>query len=80
MMQYPEFETGVAEAVTTHPAMDVVGRKVFTCPSRAKIRPAASLPAQESPRREGLDPFKGMLVALLLAVPFWVGVGILLLK
>ncbi|MCK6622117.1 MAG: hypothetical protein HUU32_01965 [Calditrichaceae bacterium] len=80
MMQYPEFETGVAESMAANPAIYVAGWEALTCPSREKTRKTASLPAQEPCRREGIDPFKGMMIALLLAVPFWVGVGILLLK
>lgn len=80
MMQYPEFETGVAESMAANPAIYVAGWEALTCPSREKTRETASLPAQEPCRREGVAPFKGMMIALLLAVPFWVGVGILLLK
>ncbi len=80
MMQYPEFETGVTEPMAGNPAIYVTGWEALTCSSREKTRESVSVPAQESCRREGLDPFKGMMIALLLAVPFWLGVGVLLFK
>lgn len=79
MMHYPEFETGVAEPMAGNPAIYLDGWKALARSPHGKPRQSLRISDQES-CREGVNPFRGMIIALMLAIPFWMGVGVLLLK